>query len=198
MRDQNTPRASMPIFFSNSLEQSLHRAVALANEARCEYATLEHLLLALIDDQDAAAAMRACNVDLEKLRRDLFTCIGSELDNLVTHGSVDAEPTEGFQHAIQYAVIHVQSSGRVQVTGADAIVAILADSESQAARRSCRNRADALEVTRYISYGIAGGDPVLRRREGGDDSKSPMSGLGHSPPNWAVCVMSGLGPIAAE
>jgi ATP-dependent Clp protease ATP-binding subunit ClpA len=133
MRDQNTPRASMPIFFSNSLEQSLHRAVALANEGRCEYATLEHLLLVLIDDQDAAAAMRACNVDLEKLRRDLFTCIGSELDNLVTHGSVDAEPTEGFQHAIQYAVIHVQSSGRVQVTGADAIVAILADSESQAA-----------------------------------------------------------------
>jgi len=123
----------MPIFFSNSLEQSLHRAVALANEGRCEYATLEHLLLALIDDQDVAAAMRACNVDLEKLRRDLFTCIGSELDNLVTHGSVDAEPTEGFQHAIQYAVIHVQSSGRVQVTGADAIVAILADSESQAA-----------------------------------------------------------------
>ncbi len=172
MRDQNTPRASMPIFFSNSLEQSLHRAVALANEGRCEYATLEHLLLALIDDQDAAAAMRACNVDLEKLRRDLFTCIGSELDNLVTHGSVDAEPTEGFQHAIQYAVIHVQSSGRVQVTGADAIVAILADSESQAAGH------DALEVTRYISYGIAGGDPVLRRREGGDDRKSPMSGLG--------------------
>ena len=71
----------MPIFFSNSLEQSLHRAVALANEGRCEYATLEHLLLVLIDDQDAAAAVRACNVDLEKLRRDLFTCIGSELDN---------------------------------------------------------------------------------------------------------------------
>jgi ATP-dependent Clp protease ATP-binding subunit ClpA len=124
----------MPIFFSNSLEQSLHRAVALANEGRCEYVTLEHLLLALIEDQDAAAAMRASKVDLEKLRRDLLTCIGSsELDNLVTHGSSDAEPTQSFQHAIQYAVIHVQSSGRVQVTGADAIIGILADCESQAA-----------------------------------------------------------------
>ena len=81
MRDQTLRVPQCPIFFSNSLEQSLHRAVALANEGRCEYATLEHLLLALIDDQDAAAAVRACNVDLEKLRRDLFTCIGSELDN---------------------------------------------------------------------------------------------------------------------
>jgi ATP-dependent Clp protease ATP-binding subunit ClpA len=96
--------------------------------------TLEHLSLALIEDQDAAAAMRASNVDLENLRRDLLTCIGSSgLDNLATHGSVDAEPTESFHHAIQYAVIHVQSSGRERVTGADAIIAILADCESQAA-----------------------------------------------------------------
>ena len=124
----------MPIFFSDSLEQSLHRAVALANEGRCEHVTLEHLLLALIEDQEAAAAMRASNVDLERLRRDLLTCIGSsELDNLVTHGSVDAEPTQRFQHAIQYAVIHVQSSGRERVTGADAMIGILADGESQAA-----------------------------------------------------------------
>jgi ATP-dependent Clp protease ATP-binding subunit ClpA len=73
--------------FSRSLEQSLHRALALANERHHEYATLEHLLLALIEDQDAAAVMRACNVDLEKLRRSLIAYLESELDNLVTDGS---------------------------------------------------------------------------------------------------------------
>ena len=72
--------------FSRSLEQSLHRALALANERHHEYATLEHLLLALIEDQDAAAVMRACNVDLEKLKRSLTAYIESELDNLVTEG----------------------------------------------------------------------------------------------------------------
>jgi len=121
----------MPIFFSHGLEQSLHRAVALANEGRREHVTLQHLWLALIDDPDAAAALRARNIDLDNLRRDLLTCIGScEPVDLVTHGPVDAEPTDGFQHAIRYAVVHVQSSGREQVTGADVIVAILADRES--------------------------------------------------------------------
>src|SRR6266849_5648807 len=105
--------------FSRSLEQSLHRALALANERHHEYATLEHLLLALIEDQDAAAVMRACNVDLEKLRRSLIAYLESELDNLVTDGAEDSKPTAGFQRVIQRAVIHVQSSGREEVTGAD-------------------------------------------------------------------------------
>ena len=73
--------------FSRSLEQSLHRALALANERHHEYATLEHLLLALIDDQDAAAVMRACNVDLDKLRRSLTSYLESELENLVSDGN---------------------------------------------------------------------------------------------------------------
>ena len=81
--------------FSRSLEQSLHRALALANERHHEYATLEHLLLALIEDQDAAAVMRACNVDLEKLKRSLVSYIESELDNLVTEGNEDSKPTAG-------------------------------------------------------------------------------------------------------
>src|SRR6516162_7100057 len=103
--------------FSRSLEQSLHRALALANERHHEYATLEHLLLALVDDQDAAAVMRACNVDIDKLRRNLVTYVESELENLVTDGSEDSKPTAGFQRVIQRAVIHVQSSGREEVTG---------------------------------------------------------------------------------
>ena len=95
--------------FSRSLEQSLHRALALANERHHEYATLEHLLLALLDDQDAAAVMRACNVDLDKLRRNLVSYVESELESLVTDGSGDSKPTAGFQRVIQRAVIHVQS-----------------------------------------------------------------------------------------
>ena len=101
--------------FSRSLEQSLHRALALANERHHEYATLEHLLLALIEDQDAAAVMRACNVDLEKLRRRLVAYLELELDNLVTDRAEDFKPTAGFQRVIQRAVIHVQSSGREEV-----------------------------------------------------------------------------------
>ena len=81
--------------FSRSLEQSLHRALALANERHHEYATLEHLLLALIEDQDAAAVMRACNVDLEKLKRNLVDYVDGELDNLVMEGDDDSKPTLG-------------------------------------------------------------------------------------------------------
>src|SRR5712692_7887904 len=93
--------------FSRSLEQSLHRALALANERHHEYATLEHLLLALIDDQDAAAVMRACNVDLDKLRRSLTAYLESELENLVSDGNEDSKPTAGFQRVIQRAVIYI-------------------------------------------------------------------------------------------
>src|ERR1700721_1842060 len=118
--------------FSRSLEQSLHRALALANERHHEYATLEHLLLALVDDQDAAAVMRACNVDLDKLRRNLVAYVESELENLVTDGAEDSKPTAGFQRVIQRAVIHVQSSGREEGTGANGLVALFSEGETHA------------------------------------------------------------------
>eukprot|EP01036_Dinobryon_divergens_P050640 gene50640-67803_t len=116
-----------------NLEQALHRALALANERHHEYATLEHLLLALVDDQDAAAVMRACSVDLDTLRRNLVDYIDAELANLVTDGRDDSKPTAGFQRVIQRAVIHVQSSGREEVTGANVLVAMFAERESHAA-----------------------------------------------------------------
>jgi ATP-dependent Clp protease ATP-binding subunit ClpA len=141
--------------FSRSLEQSLHRALALANERRHEYATLEHLLLALIDDQDAAAVMRACNVDLDKLKRDLTAYIETELDNLVTEGSDDSKPTAGFQRVIQRAVIHVQSSGREEVTGANVLVAIFAERESHAAYFLQEQEMTRYDAVNYISHGIA-------------------------------------------
>ena len=141
--------------FSRGLEQSLHRALAIANERHHEYATLEHLLLALIDDQDASAVMRACNVDLEKLRRSLVAYLESELENLITDGAEDSKPTAGFQRVIQRAVIHVQSSGREEVTGANVLVAIFAERESHAAYFLQEQDMTRYDAINYISHGIA-------------------------------------------
>ena len=141
--------------FSRNLEQSLHRALALANERHHEYATLEHLLLALIDDQDAAAVMRACNVELDKLRRSLTAYLESELENLVSDGNEDSKPTAGFQRVIQRAVIHVQSSGREEVTGANVLVAIFAERESHAAYFLQEQDMTRYDAVNYISHGIA-------------------------------------------
>jgi ATP-dependent Clp protease adapter protein ClpS len=143
--------------FSDSLEQSLHRALALANERSHKFATLEHLLLALIDDQDAAAVMRACNVDLDVLRRSLTVYVGSELENLVSDGQEDSKPTAAFQRVIQRAVVHVQTSGRDDVTGANVLVAVFAEHESPAAHFLQEQGMTRYDATRYISHKVAKG-----------------------------------------
>ncbi len=150
--------------FSRNLEQSLHRALQAANERRHEYATLEHLLLSLIDDLDAAAVMRACSVELNALRKTLRDYIDTELDNLVTDGRDDAKPTAGFQRVIQRAVIHVQSSGREEVTGANVLVAIFAERESHAAYFLQEQDMTRYDAVNYISHGIA-------KRPGMSDAK---------------------------
>ena len=96
---------------SRNLEKSLHRALAYANERRHEYATLEHLLLALTEDQDAVAVLRACGVDLDRLRREVLNYVDNDLGNLVAAHGDDAKPTASFQRVLQRAAIHVQSSG---------------------------------------------------------------------------------------
>src|SRR6188508_2207835 len=166
--------------FSRSLEQSLHRALALANERHHEYATLEHLLLALIEDQDAAAVMRACNVDLDKLRRSLVAYLESELDNLVTDGAEDSKPTAGFQRVIQRAVIHVQSSGREEVTGANVLVAIFAERESHAAYFLQEQDMTRYDAVNYISHGIAKRPGLSEQRSvrGNDEDSDAKNGGG--------------------
>ncbi len=141
--------------FSRNLEQTLHRALAQANQRRHEYATLEHLLLSLLDDTDAAAVMRACSVDLDALKRSLVEYIDNELENLVSDGRDDAKPTAGFQRVIQRAVIHVQSSGREDVTGANVLVAIFAERESHAAYFLQEQDMTRYDAVNYISHGIS-------------------------------------------
>lgn len=141
--------------FSRSLEKALHRALALANERRHEYATLEHLLLSLTDDKDAAAVMKACNVDLDVLRRSLTNYIDNELGQMISGEREDSKPTAGFQRVIQRAVIHVQSSGREEVTGANVLVAIFAERESHAAYFLQEQDMTRYDAVNYISHGIA-------------------------------------------
>ncbi|ARU02666.1 ATP-dependent Clp protease ATP-binding subunit ClpA [Yoonia vestfoldensis] len=142
--------------FSTTLEQSIHGALALANERKHELATLEHLLLALIDEPDAARVMRACSVDLDDLRKDLEDFIDDDLSTLVTdvEGS-EAVPTAAFQRVIQRAAIHVQSSGRSEVTGANVLVAIFAERESNAAYFLQEQDMTRYDAVNFIAHGVA-------------------------------------------
>ena len=141
--------------FSRSLEKALHRALALANERRHEYATLEHLLLSLTEDKDAMAVMKACNVDIDVLRRNLEAYIDTELANMITAEREESKPTAGFQRVIQRAVIHVQSSGREEVTGANVLIAIFAERESHAAYFLQEQDMTRYDAVNFISHGIA-------------------------------------------
>jgi ATP-dependent Clp protease ATP-binding subunit ClpA len=139
-----------------SLEDAIHRAIGFANARRHELATLEHLLLALVDEPDAARVMRACSVDLGELRTTLTRFIDNDLETLVydSDGS-EATPSTGFQRVIQRAAIHVQSSGRSEVTGANVLVAIFNERESHAAYFLQEQNMTRYDAVNYISHGIA-------------------------------------------
>jgi ATP-dependent Clp protease ATP-binding subunit ClpA len=141
--------------FSRNLEETLHRAVAFANQRKHEYATLEHLLLALVDDQDAAGVMNACDVDLPTLKKSLINYLDTELTSLIVEDGEDAKPTAGFQRVIQRAVIHVQSSGRDDVTGANVLVAIFSERESHAAYFLQEQEMTRYDAVNFIAHGIA-------------------------------------------
>jgi len=158
--------------FSRPLEETLHRAVHYANTRRHEYATLEHLLLALVDDPDASAVMRACNVDLTALKTALTLYVDNDLAALATADGEDAKPTAGFQRVIQRAVIHVQSSGREEVSGANVLVAIFSERESHAAYFLQEQDMTRYDAVNYIAHGIA--------KKAGSGETRPVRG-GQSP-----------------
>jgi ATP-dependent Clp protease ATP-binding subunit ClpA len=149
---------------SRNLEQSLHRALALATERRHEYATLEHLLLALTEDEDAVPVLRACGVDVDQLRQDLADFVKHELDGLKTTSTADPKPTAGFQRVVQRSVIHVQSSGREEVTGANVLVALFSERESHAVYFLQVQEMTRLDAVNFIAHGIAKVPGEGRRR----------------------------------
>ena len=159
---------------SRNLERSLHQALALARERNHEYATLEHLLLALTEDQDAVAVLRACGVDVDKLRQDLAEYLDNELRNLVVNRSDDPKPTASFQRVVQRAAIHVQSSGRQEVTGANVLVAMFSERESHAVYFLQEQEMSRFDAVNYISHGIAKvpGRSESRPAEGAEDEPS--------------------------
>jgi len=140
---------------SRNLEQTLHRALSFASERRHEYATLEHLLLSLTDDSDAATVLRACGVDLDKLRADIIEFLEKDMSALTTDRPGDPKPTAGFQRVVQRAAIHVQSSGREEVTGANVLIAMFSERESNAVYFLQLQDMTRLDAVNFISHGIA-------------------------------------------
>jgi hypothetical protein len=144
--------------FSPALEASLHRSVALATARSHRYTTLEHLLLALIDDPDAAAVLEACRVDLARLRGALTGYLDEDLKPLVRPEAENAGPTAGFHRVVQRAVIHVQSSGRAAVTGANLLVAIFSEPESAACRFLTEQKMTRFDAVNFIAHGVRKGE----------------------------------------
>ncbi len=140
---------------SRNLEQTLHRALAVANDKHHEYATLEHLLFALTADPDAMAVLRACGIDLDELSSALLQYIENDLSTLINTNIEESKPTNAFQRVLQRAAIHVQSSGREEVTGANIIVALFSERESHAVYVLQERDMTRFDAVNYISHGIA-------------------------------------------
>jgi ATP-dependent Clp protease ATP-binding subunit ClpA len=167
--------------FTTTLEHSIHAALALANSKLHEFATLEHLLLTLIDEPDAQRVLQACDVDLETLREALAEFIDEELSSMAKEDeSLEATPTAAFQRVIQRAAIHVQSSGRSEVTGANVLVAIFAERESNAAYFLQEQEMTRYDAVNFIAHGVA---KILRlvsrdlskaQMKTGSNSQSPV------------------------
>ena len=168
--------------FSASLENAIHEALAAANARKHELATLEHLLLALLDEPDAAKVMRACSVDLKLLRKALVDFIEDDLSSLITDvdGS-EAVPTAAFQRVIQRAAIHVQSSGRTEVTGANVLVAIFAERESNAAYFLQEQDMTRYDAVNFIAHGVAKNPDFVESRPivGAEDEAEMLDGDGN-------------------
>jgi ATP-dependent Clp protease ATP-binding subunit ClpA len=153
-----------------SLERALERALHLAGERKHEYATLEHLLLALTEDEDAAEVMTACKLDIEKLRRDLANYLDNDCASFVVEDGGQVHPTAAFQRVVQRAVLHVESSSKDEVTGANVLVSIFAERDSHAAYFLQEQDMTRYDAVNYISHGVA--------KKPGMSKPKPVEGAG--------------------
>ncbi|HVI99149.1 MAG TPA: ATP-dependent Clp protease ATP-binding subunit ClpA [Sphingomonas sp.] len=163
--------------FAPALETTLHKALEAASSRRHEYATLEHLLLALVDDEHASKVMGACNVDLGDLQATVTHYLDTELEALKVDQATDPSPTSGFQRVVQRAILHVQSSGRDEVTGANVLVALFSERESYAVYFLQQQDMSRLDAVSYISHGVGkGGAPAEAATPKGADEEKPAKG----------------------
>jgi len=151
--------------FARDLEQTLHNALGEASKRRHEYATLEHLLMALIDDEHGSKVMAACGVNRDELKATVKAYLDNELGALVADSATDPTPTSGFQRVVQRAILHVQSSGRDEVTGANVLVALFSERESYAVYFLQQQDMSRLDAVTYISHGVGKGDTAAEPRE---------------------------------
>ncbi|MBB5876369.1 MULTISPECIES: ATP-dependent Clp protease ATP-binding subunit ClpA [unclassified Xanthomonas] len=141
--------------FSKDLEQTIGQCYKRAREARHEFMTVEHLLLALLDNPSAQAVLKACGADVERLRSDLEQAIEASVARLAEDDGRDTQPTLGFQRVLQRAVYHVQSSGKKEVSGANVLVAIFGEKDSHAVYFLNQQDITRLDIVNYLSHGIA-------------------------------------------
>jgi ATP-dependent Clp protease ATP-binding subunit ClpA len=139
---------------AQELEVSLHMAFVEARQKQHEFITVEHLLLAMLDNPSAAEVLKACGVDLDELRGVLTDFINEHTPRLAAHSDADTQPTQGFQRVIQRAILHVQSSGKKEVTGANVLVAVFGEKESHAVYFLNQRGVTRLDVVNYIAHGI--------------------------------------------
>lgn len=172
---------------SRNLELTLHRAFALTMERQHKYATLEHLLLALTDDQDALPVLKACGVDPRQLQKELTDFVDTELDSLRTTAGVDPMPTAGVQRVVQRSVIHVESSGRNEVNGANVLVALFSERESHAVYFLQLQDMTRLDAVNYIAHGISKGNYVAPLPVPQEDYKYFSCFLSYSHADKAFC-----------
>jgi len=160
--------------FASALESTLHRALEAASSRRHEYATLEHLLLALVDDEHASKVMGACGVDLGELKTTVAHYLDTELQALRVDQTTDPSPTSGFQRVVQRAILHVQSSGRDEVTGANVLVALFSERESYAVYFLQQQDMSRLDAVSYISHGVGKGSTPVESAppKGAEEDKS--------------------------
>jgi ATP-dependent Clp protease ATP-binding subunit ClpA len=160
---------------AQELEVSLHMAFVEARQKQHEFITVEHLLLAMLDNPSAAEVLKACSVDLDELRGVLADFIGEHTPRLSPHSDADTQPTQGFQRVIQRAILHVQSSGKKEVTGANVLVAIFGEKESHAVYFLNQRGVTRLDVVNYIAHGITK-NPQQKPDKG--DAKDEGEGAG--------------------
>jgi ATP-dependent Clp protease ATP-binding subunit ClpA len=166
--------------FSRDLERSISQAYRHAREARHEFLTVEHLLLALLENPSAAEVLKACNADLEQLAIDLRDVLNETVPELAADDNRDTQPTLGFQRVLQRALYHVQSSGKAEVQGANVLAAIFNEKDSHAVWLLNRQRITRLDVVNFIAHGVRPEDrqspeePLKLTEESGGKDESPL------------------------